>query len=76
MSATNFSLVIRRAYQQILVVKVKKSAKLTLLSFNITAIVLHDLMVSKMTFLKRDSAVGVFAWVMESSNSRLELQVE
>jgi len=47
MSATNFSLVIRRAYQQILVVKVKKSAKLTLLSFNITAIVLHDLMVSE-----------------------------
>jgi len=29
-----------------------------------------------MTFLKRDSAVDVFAWVIYSSDCRFELQVE
>jgi len=42
------NLVIRWAYQHyILAVEVKNSAKVTLLSFNITAVFLHDVMVSE-----------------------------
>jgi len=59
-----------------LAVEVKNSAKVTLHSFNTTAVFLHDAMVWKMTFLKRGSAVGVFAWVTLSSDCRFELQVE
>jgi len=47
-SAISCSLVIRWAYQhQILAVEVKNSAKITMLSFNTTAVFLHDIMVSE-----------------------------
>jgi len=42
-----------------LAIEVKNSAKVTLLNFNTTAVSLHDVIVSEMTLLKRDSAVGV-----------------
>jgi len=42
---------------------VKNSVKLTLLSFNETVVSLHDAYWGrKMTFMKRGSVVGVFAW--------------
>ena len=42
----------------------KNSVKLTLLSFNKTVVFLHDVYwCRKMTFLKRGSVLGVFAWV-------------
>jgi len=59
-----------------LAVEVKNFAKITFLSFNTTAIFLHDVMVPKMTFLKRGSAIGVFSWVTLSSDCRFQLQVE
>jgi len=39
--------VIRWAYQQVLAVEDKNFAKITFLSFNITAVFLHDVMVSE-----------------------------
>ena len=42
----------------------KKSAKVTLLSYNRTDDFVYDATISEMTFLKRDSAAGVFAWVI------------
>jgi len=55
---------------------VKNFAKLTFLSFNTTAVFLHDVMVPENDLLKRGSAVGVFSWVTLSSDYRFELQVE
>jgi len=52
----------------------KNSTKVNLLSFNTTAVFLHAC--RKMTLLKRDSAVGVFACVTFSSDCWFELQVE
>ena len=45
MTAINCSPVIRWAYQQVLAVEVKNFAKITFLSFNITSVFLHDVMV-------------------------------
>ena len=44
--------VIRWAYQQILAVGVKNFAKVTFLSFNITAVFLHDVMVPENAVLE------------------------
>jgi len=56
---------------------VKNFAKITYLSFNTTAVFLHDLMVPENDFLKPGSAVGVFSWATLSSDYyRFELQVE
>ena len=50
-----------------MVVEVKNSVKLTLLSFNKTVVFLHDAYWGrKMTFMKRGSVVGVFVWVILS----------
>jgi len=57
-----------------LAVEVKNAAKAMLLSFNTTAVFLHDIM--ETTFLKRGSAVGMFGWVTLSSDCWFELQVE
>jgi len=46
-----------------LAIEVTNSAKVTLISFNATAFFLRDVMVSENDFLKRDSAIGVLAWV-------------
>jgi len=52
-SAISCSLVIRWAYQQsILAVEVKNSVEGTLLSFNTTAVFLHDVMVSENNVLE------------------------
>jgi len=52
-SAISCSLVIRWAYQQsILAVEVKNSVEGTLLSFNTTAVFLHDVMVSEHNVLE------------------------
>jgi len=40
----------------------KNSAKVTLLSFNSTAVFLHDVMVPENDVLEAGSAVDVFAW--------------
>jgi len=55
---------------------VKNSAKVTLLSFNITTVFLHDVMVSENDIPEAGSAVDVFAWVTLCSYSRFELLVE
>jgi len=55
---------------------VKNSAKVKLLSFNRNVVFLNDLKHRKVTFLKRDSAVGMFAWVIKSLDCRFELQVK
>ena len=56
---------IRWGYQHyILAVEVKNSAKVTLLSFNATAVFAHGVMVSENDVLEADSAVDVFAWLM------------
>ena len=39
------------------------SEKVTLLSFNITAVFLHDVMVSENDILEAGRAVDVFAWL-------------
>jgi len=60
-----------------LAVKVKKSAKATLHSFNTMCCFWHDVMVTENYVLEAGyTAVGVFAWVTFSSDCRLELQVE
>ena len=41
----------------------KNSEKVTLLSFNITAVFLHDVMVSENDTHEAGSAVDVFAWL-------------
>ena len=41
----------------------KNSAKITLLSFNATAVFPHDVMVPENDILETGSAVGVFAWL-------------
>jgi len=65
--------VIRWAYQHsALAVEVKNFAKITFLSFNATAVFLHDVMVPENDFLKRGSAVGVFSWVTLSSDCRFQ----
>jgi len=46
-TATSCSPVSRWTYQQILAVEVKNFAKITFLSFNTTAVFLHDVMVSE-----------------------------
>ena len=52
-SAISCSLVIRWAYQQsILAVEVKNSVEGTVLSFNTTAVFLHDVMVSENNVLE------------------------
>jgi len=61
---------------QISAIEVNNSAKVTLASFNKTALFLCDEWCWKMLFLKRDGAVAVFAWVTYSSDCRFELQVE
>ena len=58
------SLVIRWTYQlYILAVEVKNSAKATLLSFNATAVFLHDVMVSENDVLEAGNTVDMFTWL-------------
>jgi len=47
---------------------VKNFAKITFLSFNVTSLFLHDVMVPENDFLKRGSAVSLFSWVTLSSD--------
>ena len=54
----------------------KNFAKITFLSFNTTAVFLHDVMVPENDVLEGGSAVGVFSWVTLSSDCRFQLQVE
>ena len=69
-------LVITWGYKhEILVVEVKNSAKVTLLSFNVTAVFSYDAMVSENDVLEAGSAVDVFAWLTYSSDCKFELQV-
>ena len=68
-SAISCSLVFRQAYQHhILAVKVKNSAKITLLSFNTTAVFLHEVMESENDV--REAGLCVFV-----SNFELRLSV-
>jgi len=53
-----------------LAVEVKNFARITFLSFNTTAVFLHDVMVPEHDFLNRGNAVGVFSWVTLSSDYR------
>jgi len=46
-----------------LAVEVKNSAKVTLLSFNATAVFPYDVMVSEIDVLEAGGAVDVFAWL-------------
>jgi len=77
-SAISCSLVIRWVYQHlILAVEVKTSTKVTLLSFNTTAVFLYKVMVSENDVFKAGySAVDVFACVIRSSGCNFELHEE
>jgi len=57
-----------------LAVNVKNSAKITLLSFNTTAVFLHDVMVLENDVLERGGAFRAFLGVTLSSDCRFELQ--
>jgi len=54
----------------------EEPCKLTLLSFNATAVSPHDVMVSENDVLEAGSAVDVFAWLTWSSDCKFELQAE
>jgi len=63
-SGISCTLVIRWGYQhEILADEVKNSAKVTLLSFNATAVFLHDVMVPENDVLEAGSAADVFTWI-------------
>jgi len=55
---------------------VNNSEKVTLLSFNITAVFLHDVMVSENGILEAGSAVDVFVWLTCRPDCKFELHVE
>jgi len=74
---TNCNLVIKCSYQPyILASEVKNSAKVMLLIFSRTDVSLYVVIIWEMTFLKRDSAVGLFARVIWSQDCKLKLQVD
>jgi len=60
----------------ILAVEVKNFAKVKLLSFNVTAVFPHCVMMSENDVLEAGSTVDVFAWLTQSSDCEFELQVE
>jgi len=55
---------------------VKNSAKVTLVSFNATAVFPHGVMVLENDVLEAGDAVDVFAWLTYSSDCKFELQVQ